>query len=138
MHAFLALNPVLRPTWRNEFISLLINSIHALRRGQKDRFNTEKHQKGRKKAPVRGRLPRKQGLKLDPGIPPTDSATHCPRATSTKTRIETFAQLGDQLLDMCPRATSTKTRIETHRRALNNLQAPVRGRLPRKQGLKRY
>ena len=60
---FSVIKSYLGSTLRNEFISLLINSMRALGRVQKDRFNTEKQQKGRKKAPVRGRLPRKQGLK---------------------------------------------------------------------------
>jgi len=46
---FSGIKSYLRSTLRNEFISLLINSMRALRRVQKDRFNTEKHQKGQKK-----------------------------------------------------------------------------------------
>jgi len=36
-----------------------------------------------------------------------------PRASSTKTRIETLCMLGFGRLVCCPRASSTKTRIET-------------------------
>ena len=61
---------------------------------------------------VRGRLPRKQGLKHS-YLSRIRRECRCPRATSTKTRIETPCSLP---------------------RLIHCLQ--VRGRLPRKQGLK--
>ena len=65
------------------------------------------------KGNVRGQVPQKQGLKH---IYKTDYFTfsQCPRASSTKTRIETHhirRRRGGA--DYRPRASSTKTRIET-------------------------
>jgi len=90
---FWARRPILGPTCRNEFISLLINFTHALRRVRKGRFDTEKQEKGRKKAAVRGRVPQKQGLKQD-NWHGQEMVAICPRASSTKTRIETHMSPG--------------------------------------------
>ena len=96
----------------NEFISESINSTHARGWSRKGRFDTEKQGKGRKKGAVRGRVPRKQGLKHL-------SSEFCarghfsPRASSTKTRIETERVNFGCGRKYCPRASSTKTRIET-------------------------
>ena len=84
---------------------------------------------------VRGRLPRKQGLKLIP-LRLEPLALNRPRATSTKTRIETYRSSDGWPIHCRPRATSTKTRIETNLGGYAETTHEVRGRLPRKQGLK--
>ncbi len=84
---------------------------------------------------VRERVPRKQGLKPGVSISASNSS-ECPRASSTKTRIETFWKAHEEFSPYCPRASSTKTRIET---GIDHGLPPsmaVRERVPRKQGLK--
>ena len=86
--------------------------------------------------PVRGQVPRKQGLKQEHRLG-WDATVLGPRASSTKTRIETSPSR--LVNDACssPRASSTKTRIETERKNLSaRLLINVRGQVPRKQGLK--
>jgi len=53
----------LKTPGRNEFIRDPINSSHAGGWVRKGRFDTKKQGKGRKSAPVRAPVPRKQGLK---------------------------------------------------------------------------
>jgi len=89
---------------------------------------------------VRGRVPRKQGLKHNLPLK-GQTYYYCPRASSTKTRIET---------PMCPRRRLTRDGWKTgsidikiqfsmgnpSRRASCRSICGVRGRVPRKQGLK--
>ena len=109
---------------------------------------------------VRGQVPRKQGLKHNcigsgttaVAASPRASSTKTrietkrhghhlehrgsPRASSTKTRIETLLWHVPCFVGSGPRASSTKTRIETLTCAVTGLCNDVRGQVPRKQGLK--
>ena len=85
---------------------------------------------------VRGRLPRKQGLKQC-CWQEKKQGLEGPRATSTKTRIETSCPaLRCFPVSFCPRATSTKTIIETDFSSNEVSFYSVRGRVPRKKVLR--
>jgi len=101
----------------------------------KTRIETSKSSHRYQSYIVRGRVPRKQGLKLNRASflgTTFDVRGRVPRKQGLKLNES------DELhpLPWCPRASSTKTRIETVQCENYTFNRIVRGRVPRKQGLK--